>query len=930
MLTDAQYLELVKLISEGSEATLETALRQVEAHIASEMDDWRLYLLQGDIFKRRNNPLEALKAFTIAAKAGGSLSPFVWFEAAAQHHKIGQTDEAIRAFRLSLHCDNNRAETHNAIGKLLYLQGKSLEALPHGRWLMFHGTTSDHFNTANYIFRTNNLSDDAFKAAHRAHELTPNNWNAVAVYMQAAQLSCNWDVVATLSEKIDRELYEAGRWDEELEMHLVHITRCMDERINLTHAIHKAKQNIKALPQFDHSSHKAEDKIKIGYVSADLRNHAILHLVSGIFRFHDKNKYEITVYCHSPKDEGPFRKKFEQEAQQIVLTSSMTDEELAQHIYDDGIDILVDLMGFTDKQRLEVFAMRPAPIQVTWLGYPGTSGADFFDYVIADHTVIPDESRQYYSEKVCRLPDCYQPNDLERVVATQVPSRRELGLPPKGFVFASFNQHSKIDRASFALWMSILKDVPHSVLWLLDPGESGRKALTTHARRFGIDPVRLVFAERVPVPLHLSRLRCADLMLDCLIYNGHTTTSDALWVGTPVITTPGTHFASRVAASLLRACGMDECILPDAKAVHDFAVNLASSKSACHMLKSKLKENRLIKPLYDTERFTRHLEQAFERMLKKYKAGIAPEHFDVPALPERTAPFVSGIVERQTQVLDPRTDTKSVIQMTQCLQVAYGVCPLCHSDALKAVCDEHLRFSDTIPANFPDKAFWLQCMNCHHVHTRYYWIDESKTQMQNVPAVNIFTVSQERERAAIIINAVKNAFPRHEITKKDDKTKWFDILPASPCLAATTLEYGFSPTTIVESEALMQRIEATGPRSINANFLTINIKGNPDVISLVDTLECAPMPLLLLYRAHNLLIDGGILVIVASNISSAAWKDLRALDRITKMGHPLVHHLYSSTRIFDFLDETGFKVVDYTALPTGEAEMCIIARKIKK
>jgi protein O-GlcNAc transferase len=293
----------------------------------------------------------------------------------------------------------------------------------------------------------------------------------------------------------------------------------------------------------------------------------------------------------------------------------------------DAIDILVDMKGYTGESRPEIFALRAAPIQVSYLGYPGSMGAAFIDYIVADRHVIPDADRRWFSERVVRMPWSYQVNDDRQPTAEETPSRLACGLPASGFVFCSFNKHYKIDRALFDAWMRILGAVPGSVLWLL--GGHGEKRLRQAAGARGIDPARLVFAGKQPKPEHLARHRLADLFLDTHHVNAHTTAADALWVGLPLLTAPGPSFAGRVAASLLHAVGMPELAAPDLAAYERRAIELARAPAELANLRARLDAARRTSPLFDTARFARDLERAYERMWTVHVSGRPPEAFDL-------------------------------------------------------------------------------------------------------------------------------------------------------------------------------------------------------------------------------------------------------------------------------------------------------------
>ena len=307
------------------------------------------------------------------------------------------------------------------------------------------------------------------------------------------------------------------------------------------------------------------------------------------------------------------------------------DRDVARRLNEMEIDIAVDLKGFTHDARTGIFAYRPAPIQVNYLGYPGTMGAPYIDYIVGDEFVIPEGDRAHYSEQVVYLPDCYQCNDSRRRIAERVPTRSEVGLPENGFVFCCFNNHYKITPKIFDVWMRLLGRVDHSVLWLLAASDEARKALRREAQSRGIQPDRLLFAPRMKLAEHLARLRVADLFLDTLPYNAHTTTSDALWAGLPVVTCAGTAFAGRVAGSLLRAVRLPELITDNLNDYETLAFALATDPGRLGDIKNRLAQNRLVAPLFDTDRFRRHIEAAYVEMWERYQRGDPPAGFAVDA-----------------------------------------------------------------------------------------------------------------------------------------------------------------------------------------------------------------------------------------------------------------------------------------------------------
>ena len=374
---------------------------------------------------------------------------------------------------------------------------------------------------------------------------------------------------------------------------------------------------------------RAHGKIRVGYVSGEFREQATAYLTAGLYERHDKSRFEIIAFDNGRSDQGPTRKRLEAAWDQCVDIAGLPDRVAAEKILGCGIDILVNLNGYFGKHRMGVFAQRPAPIQVNYLGFPATLGARYMDYILADRVVVPESERGFYSEKLVWLPGSYQVNDSRRPIAQTAPARAACGLPEASFVFCNFNQSYKLTPDAFAAWMRILKSVEGSVLWLLENNACFPENLRREAIRHGVAGERLVFAPMVPVADHLARLRLADLFLDSLPYTAHTTASDALWAAVPLLTCRGYSFAGRVAASLLQAVGLPELVTDTMADYESVAVRLTRDAPALRLLRQKLATNRSTAPLFDTDRFRRHIEAAYTGMWNILQRGEKPQSFDV-------------------------------------------------------------------------------------------------------------------------------------------------------------------------------------------------------------------------------------------------------------------------------------------------------------
>lgn len=373
-------------------------------------------------------------------------------------------------------------------------------------------------------------------------------------------------------------------------------------------------------------------RLRIGYFSADFHDHATMYLMAKLFETHDRARFDIHAFSYGPDRQDMMRARLTRAVDAFHDVRAMTDPAIAALAREQAIDIAIDLKGYTRFSRSGIFAHRAAPIQINYLGFPGSMGADFIDYIVADRIVIPEDRRGDYAEKILCLPGSYQVNDDSRVVAEAPVTRAALGLPDRGFVFCSFNNSYKISPVEFDIWMRLLGQVAGSVLWLLRDNDRAEANLRREAAVRGIDPARLIFAGRAPLADHLARHRAADLFLDSFNVNAHTTASDALWAALPLITRPGDGFAARVAASLLHAVGLPELVTGTVEEYERLALALATDPARLSAIRARLAANRSTTTLFDTERFTRHIEAGYELAYDRYFDGLPPDHIDVPAI----------------------------------------------------------------------------------------------------------------------------------------------------------------------------------------------------------------------------------------------------------------------------------------------------------
>jgi predicted O-linked N-acetylglucosamine transferase (SPINDLY family) len=461
---------------------------------------------------------------------------------------------------------------------------------------------------------------EAIVAFDRAIAIAPNSDAYRNARLLAAIWICDWSGFAEAVAAIPAQIASGVPMDPFLLLPLVD-----------SPALHLAATRAKALriaamapglgPIERRPPHR---RLRIGYFSADFRNHATSYLMAGLFEQHDHERVEISGFAFGPSSTDAMRKRHVAAFDNFTEVRRNSPAAIATLAREMELDIAVDLHGYTTHNRSEIFAHRAAPIQVNFLGYPGSLGADYIDYMVADQIVIPAVNRAHYSEKLAFMPHSYQVNDRRRGIAGDTPARREHGLPEAGFVFCCFNNNFKITPPVFDVWMRLLGRVGGSALWLLEDSPDAARNLRREAARRGIDPSRLVFAGRVPLEAHLARHRRADLFLDTLPCAAHTTASDALWAGLPVLTVMGQSFASRVGASLLNAVGLPELITTTLGDYEDLAVALATDPARLAVLGDHLAANRLTLPLFNTTLFARHIEDAYFQMYERYQSGLPP------------------------------------------------------------------------------------------------------------------------------------------------------------------------------------------------------------------------------------------------------------------------------------------------------------------
>lgn len=538
----------------------------------------------------------------------------------------GQLEEAIASYRKALEIFPEYAEAHNNLANLYQMTGKLEEAAAgYQKAISLRPDYAEaHRNLGSLFYRQGKLPE-AVSWLRSSVSLNPAYAEAVSLLEHQMRHMCEWKGLEGLSRGLIQMVEQGSGKVNPFGFLCLESTPAQQLLCAQQWAAENAKYTMDETP-FEFQD---DGRITVGYLSADFHEHATAHLISELFSLHDRKRFRILGYSYGPDDGSPARERLIRSFDQFVDIRDESFIGSARRIRADGVQILVDLKGYTADARPKIMALRPAPIQANYLGYPGTMGSAAIDYAIVDRIVVPQEEQAFFTEKLVLMPDCYQVNDSTRSISTPTPSRQECGLPESGFVFCCFNASYKITPKMFNVWTRLLKAVPGSVLWLLDSNPYATANLKREAEARAVAAERLVFAGHLPYADHLARFAVADLFLDTFPYNAHTLASDALWGGCPVLTCCGRTFPSRVASSLLQSVGLPELVCGSLAEYEKLAIGLARGSERLRSVRQKLQAARLVAPVFDTRRFARHLEAAFETMWELYRRGEAPRSFAV-------------------------------------------------------------------------------------------------------------------------------------------------------------------------------------------------------------------------------------------------------------------------------------------------------------
>jgi predicted O-linked N-acetylglucosamine transferase (SPINDLY family) len=527
-------------------------------------------------------------------------------------YELKQFNEALSHYDRAIELKSDYAEAWMNKGVVLYELKQFNEALSHyDRAIELKSDYAEAWMNKGVVLYELKQYSNAIKCYEKTLEINPNSDYLVGDLFHTKMMICDWlnfdfqinQLINKLNkyEKIARPFSLFGLID----------SPSLQQISSEIYANDLLKINKSFVFKKNLSSSK---KIKIGYFSSDFYNHATSYLMVELFEKHNREKFEIIGFSFGPNINDQMNKRVSSAMDKFHMVNNLSDMEIAKLSRDNGIDIAIDLKGFTKNARPNIFSNKCAPIQINYLGFPGTLGSKIYDYIISDSFIIPPHNLKFYSEKVIFLPHCYQVNDSKKFIPSMKFSKVDFGLPDNKFIFCSFNNNFKITPEIFDAWMHILKAVNNSVLWLFEENHTAAKNLRQEATRRGIDMNRLIFAQRLPLDDHLSRYQLADLCIDTFPCNGHTTTSDALWTGIPVVTLVGESFSSRVAASLLNTIGVPELITYSIDEYMKLAIELASNPEKFFAIKNRIAINRLTSPLFDINLFTKNIELAYQKI----------------------------------------------------------------------------------------------------------------------------------------------------------------------------------------------------------------------------------------------------------------------------------------------------------------------------
>ena len=611
------YLELKKFNS---------ALESYNQAIKIKPDYKQAYNNRGNVLKDLRLLNEAIKSYNQAIKIK-PINAEEYNNCGNIYLELKLLNEAVKYYNEAIKINPNYAEAHYNYGKVVnQLKGPREAIESYKKAIKINPNYAEAYNNLGNAYSELKLLNEAFKCYDQAIKINPNIDFLFGTLIQTKCALCDWDNFAKEQKQLENQIINNNKSTTPFPTLSIFdspkIQKMAAEKwvenefpsTNILEPINKRSPN---------------KKIRIGYYSADFRNHAMSYLLVNLFEVHDKSKFELIAFSFGPETNDEIRNRISSAFDKFINVNLKSDKEIAQLSRDLKIDIAIDLMGFTEHNRFGIFVERCAPIQVNYLGYPGTIGSDCIDYLIADKVLILDKNKEFYSEKIIYLPNTYQVNDSTQEISKKTFNKKELGLPENSFVYCCFNQSYKISPSIFNVWMRILDSVDNSVIWLLSDNEISKKNLKKELNKKGININRIIFADRMPRPEHLARHKLADLFIDTFPYTAHTTASDALRSGLPLVTLKGQSFASRVASSLLTSIGLSELITENEEEYEELAIKLANNKPLLNDIRNKLNKNIITSPLFNTKVFSKNLEKSYLNIYKKFINNEKPENIEI-------------------------------------------------------------------------------------------------------------------------------------------------------------------------------------------------------------------------------------------------------------------------------------------------------------
>lgn len=555
------------------------------------------------------------------------------------YSKTGQPGNACTCYLKALELKPGLAQAYTNLGNIRHDESRFEEAIDcYNKALHINPICTETAFRLGVAYNSMSKSDEALYWFKRVIEAQPGHGKAHQNIVSILEYRCDWLEISGYLASL-KKLTKEGLIKNEISPEAPFSCLCRHTEVDYhTRVTESWSRDYESIPEklgirFNlDTRYRSQRKLVVGYLSNNFRNHPNAHLVSGLFEHQDRQRFQVNCYSYGADDKSYYRRRIEAGCDRFVDIRGLGFIESARQIYDDKVDILIDFNGYTTGNKMEICALRPAPLQVRYLGFPGSMRASFFDYLVTDKILTPPEEQNHYTEKFVYMPECYQINDNTPIAQDKHVDRNECGLPSDGVVFCSFNTSYKIESVMFKVWMNILNQVPESVLWLLSGNKYMVGNLKNTAAEHGVDPDRLVFAEKLPKNDHLVRLGLADLALDTRLVGGHLTTSDALRAGVPVLTLQGNHFISRASSSILSHLGLKELVTVNLYEYEKKAVELATDGDALQKIKSKLVKNLLTASLFDTPRFVKNFEKGLLQMWDIYCAGNPPEQIDVAQL----------------------------------------------------------------------------------------------------------------------------------------------------------------------------------------------------------------------------------------------------------------------------------------------------------